>query len=142
MNQDEERPQVIEVIGEMRAAWEAGAESYTPLFRDEAMDEECGTVEVSLKNLRRLVASGEKVCCMHARPNGVLVSFYGGLSYLATGFQVGRAAEKPKLLGLARFAAEVGLGDAEKIAWFFGAFPPDYEGELEFPVPGDLSLVK
>ena len=142
MNQDGEGPQVIEVIGEMRAAWEAGAERYTPHFREETMDEECGAVEVSLKNLRRLVASGGKVCSMYARPNGVLVCFCGGLSYLATGFQVGLSADRPKQLGLAQFAAEIGLGDAEKIVRHFGAFPDDYEDELEFPVPGDLSLVK
>ena len=106
------------------------------------MDEERGAVEVSFKNLRRLVARGGKVCCMHARPNGVLVCFCGGFSYLATGFQVGRSADKSKLFGLAQFAAEVGLGDAKKIVQFFGAFPPDYDEELEFPVPGDLSLVK
>ena len=70
MNQDREGPQLIEVLGEMRAAWEAGAESYTPLFRDEAMDEECGAVEVSLKDLRRLVASGGKVCSIQARLMG------------------------------------------------------------------------
>jgi len=140
MNQDEEGPQVIEVIGEMRAAWEAGAEAYTPLFRDETMDEECGAVEVSLKNLRRLVASGEKVCSIHARPNGVLVCFCGGISYLATGFAVGKNAGT-KVKGLARFAAEIGLGNAEKILRHIAALPTDYEGELEFPVPGDLSLV-
>jgi hypothetical protein len=141
MNQDEEGPQVIEVIGEMRTAWEAGAESYTPYFRQEAMDEECGTVEVSLKNLRRLVASGEKVCSILARPNGVLVCFCGGISYLATGFAVGKDAGM-KVKGLAQFAAEVGLGNAEKILRHIAALPSDYEGELEFPVPGDLSLVK
>jgi len=142
MNEYGVEGRVIPILDAMRQAWEAGVENYTPAFRDEMMEEECGDVGVSLRNLRAIVRSRAKVCCMHARPNGVLVSFCGGLSYLATGFQVGRAAEKPKLLGLARFAAEIGLGDAEKIAWFFGAFPPDYEGELEFPVPGDLSLVK
>jgi len=141
MNQDEEGLQVIEVVGEMRAAWEAGEESYTPYFREEAMDEECGTVEVSLKNLRRLVASGEKLSSMYARPNGVLVCFCGGISYLATGFAVGKDAET-KVKGLAQFAAEVGLGNAEKILRHIAALPSDYEGELEFPVPGDLSLVK
>lgn len=141
MNQDEEGLQVIEVVGEMRAAWEAGAGSYTPYFREEAMDEECGTVEVSLKNLRRLVASGEKLSSMYARPNGVLVCFCGGISYLATGFTVGKDAGT-KVKGLAQFAAEVGLGNAEKILRHIAALPSDYEGELEFPVPGDLSLVK
>ena len=142
MRQNETGGQVIQVVDAMRLAWEAGVERYTPSFRDELMEEECGDAGVSLKNLRAITGSGAKVCCMHARPNGVLVCFCGGLSYLATGFQVGHAAEEPRLLGLARFAAEAGLGDAEKIAWFFGAFPSDYEGELEFPVPGDLSLVK
>lgn len=141
MNQDEEGPQVIEVIGEMRTAWEAGAQAYTPLFRDETMDEERGAVEVSLKNLRRLVASGKKVCSIHARPNGVLVCFCGGISYLATGFVVGKDAGT-KVKGLAQFAAEVGLGNAEKVLRHIAALPSDYEGELEFPVPGDLSLVK
>jgi len=79
---------------------------------------------------------------MYGRKDGVLVCFCGGISYLATGFGAGHAADRPKLLGLAQFAAEVGLGDAEKIARHFGAFPDDYEDELEFPVPGDLSLVK
>jgi len=141
MNQDEEGLQLIEVVGEMRAAWEAGAESYTPYFREEAMDEECGTVEVSLKNLRRLVASGEKLSSMYARRNGVLVCFCGGISYLATGFAVGKDAAM-KVKGLAQFAAEVGFGNAEKILRHIAALPSDYEGELEFPVPGDLSLVK
>ena len=137
----EEGLQVIEVIGEMRAAWEAGAESYTPLFRDEAMDEECGAVEVSLKNLRRLVASGEKVCSILARPNGVLVCFCGGISYLATGFAGGKDAGM-KVKRLSQFAAEIGLGNADRILRHVAALPSDYEGELEFPVPGDLSLVK
>ena len=90
INQGEEGPRVIEVVGSMRAAWEAIAERYTPHFRDETMDEDCGTVEVSLKNLRRLVASGGKVCSIHARLNGVLVC--GGISYLGTGFAVGKNA--------------------------------------------------
>jgi hypothetical protein len=64
----------------------------TPHFRDDRMDEERGAVEVSLKNLRRLVANGEKVCSLYARLNGVPVCFCSGISDLATGFAVGRDA--------------------------------------------------
>jgi len=142
MNENADGQAVIEAVDPMRRAWEQGVTRYTPRFRDEVMDEECGTVDVSLKNLRRIAGSGAKVCSMHGRRDGVLVCFCGGISYLATGFGAGHAAERSRLSGLAQFAAEMGLGDAEKIAKHFGAFPDDYEDELEFPVPGDLSLVK
>jgi len=142
MDENADGRPVIEAVDPMRRAWEQGVTCYKPCFRDELMDEECGVVEVSLRNLRMIVKSGAKVCSMHGRKDGVLVCFCGGISYLASGFGAGHAADKPKLLGLAQFAAEVGLGDAEKIARHFGAFPDDYEDELEFPVPGDLSLVK
>ena len=142
MDENEGDQPVIQAVDPMRRAWEQGVTRYKPYFRDQMMDGECGAVEVSLKNLRMIVKSGAKVCSMHGRRDGVLVCFCGGISYLATGFGAGHAADRPKLLGLAQFAAEVGLGDAEKIVRHFGAFPDDYEDELEFPVPGDLSLVK
>jgi hypothetical protein len=132
----------IEVVDAMRLAWESGVTGYTPHFRGETLEEECGDPRVSLANLRKIVAGSEKVWAMYGRRESVLVCFSGGLSYLATGFGAGQGADRPRLLALAKFAAEVGLGSAEKILRHFGAFPDDYEGELEFPVPGDLSLVK
>ena len=142
MNDKKDDSPVIQVVDAMRLAWESGVTGYTPHFRDTAMQEECGDPKVSLANLRKIIAGGEKVCCMYGRRESVLVCFCGGLSYLATGFGAGLAAEKPRLLAMAKFAAEVGLGDAEKIAEHFGAFPENYAYELEFPVPGDLSVVK
>jgi len=134
--------QAIQVVDSMRRAWESGVTGYTPHLRDERLQEECGNPRVSLENLRKIVTSGEKVCCMFGRKESVLVCFCGGLSYLATGFGAGEAAERPRLLAMAKFAAEVGLGDAEKIVEHFGAFPENCAYELEFPVPGDLSVVK
>ena len=142
MSENENGPSEIQMVGAMRQAWEAGVTDYTPHFRDEALEPECGAVEVSLKNLRKIVKSGARVCSLFGSQNGVLVCFCGGISYLATGFQVSRSADELKLKGFAQFASEVGLGSAEKVVWFFGAIPPDYEGELQFPVPGDLSVVK
>ena len=132
----------IQVVDAMYRAWEKGVTDYTPQFRDEMLRDECGDPRVSLENLRKIVASSERVCCLYGRKESVLVCFLGGISYLATGFGAGEAAERPRLLAMARFAAEVGLGDAEKIAEHFGAFPENCAYELEFPVPGDLSVVK
>lgn len=132
----------IQVVDAMRLAWESGVTGYTPRFRDWTLQEECGDPRVSLENLRKIVAGSEKVCCMYGRRESVLICFCGGLSYLATGFGAGQAAERPRLLALAKFAAEVGLGDSEKIAEHFGAYPENCAYELEFPVPGDLSVVK
>ena len=87
MNENGVGGRVILILDAMRRAREASVESYTPTFGDEMMGEECGGVGVSLGNPRA------KVCCMHARPNGVIICSCGGLSCLATGFQVGRAAE-------------------------------------------------
>ena len=99
-------------------------------------------MEVSLRNLREIVKSRAEVCCLLVSKSGsVLVCFCGGMSYLATGFAVGKDAGM-KVKRLAQFAAEVGLGDSEKILRHITALPSDYEGELEFPVPGDVRMVK
>lgn len=141
MSEHQEGQPEIQVVAPMRQAWEDGVSGYEPRFRDRPMEPECGAVETSLKNLREIVQTGAEVCSMYAGKSGVLVNFYGGLSYLATGFAVGKSAGI-KVKGFSQFAAEVGLGDAEKVQWYFGAYPDDYEGELEFPVPGDMSVVK
>jgi len=132
----------IHVEDAMRRAWEEGVSRYEPVFQGRPMARECGSVEVSLKNLRQIVGSRAEVCCLLVSKSGsVLVCFGGGMSYLATGFAVGKDAGM-KVKGLAQFAAEVGLGDAEKILRHIAALPSDYEGELEFPVPGDVRMVK
>lgn len=132
----------IHVEDAMRRAWEEGVPRYQPVLQGRPMAQECGSAEVSLKNLREIAGGRVEVSCLHVGKQGsVLVCFYGGISYLATGFAVGKDGGM-KVKGLAQFAAEAGLGDAEKILRHISALPSDYEGELEFPVPGDVRMVK
>ena len=138
MDRQDDTPR-IPVDSPMAEAWLAGVKNYQPVFRDLPTEEERGLVEVSLKNLRTIVKSGAEVCCIQVGKYGtVFVSFLGGQSYLATGFAVGEKGVKAK--GLAEFAAEVGLGTAEKIHRFIAALPDDFEGPIEFPVAGDVRI--
>lgn len=129
----------IHIEDAMRRAWREGVFRYRPIFQDEPLDEECGQVEVTLKNLRKIVKGGAKVCGFHVSKAGtVLVCFNDGQSYLATGFAVGERDIKVK--ALSQFTAEIGLGTLEKIHEFLAALPDNYEGPLEFPVAGDTEL--
>ena len=131
----------IPVDSPMAEAWLAGITEYQPVFRGLPMEEECGQVQASLKNLRTIVENGAEVCCLQVGKHGtVLVGFFGGQTYLATGFAVGEKDVKTK--GLAEFTAEVGLGSAEKIYRFLAALPDDYEGPIEFPVAGDVRIAQ
>jgi len=140
MSRQDETPH-IPVDSPMAAAWLGGVMEYQPVFRGLSMEEERGLVEVSLKNLRAIVESGAEVCCLQVGKYGtVLVGFFGGQTYLATGFAVGGKGVKTK--GLAEFAAQVGFGSAEKIHGFIAALPNDYEGPIEFPVAGDVRIAQ
>ena len=138
MNRQDNTPR-IPVDSPMTEAWMAGVTNYQPVFRDLPMEEERGRVETSLKNLRAIIQTGAEVCCIHIGKYGtVLITFTAGQAYLATGFGVGAKGMKAK--GLSEFAAEVGLGTAEKIHRFITALSDDYEGPIEFPVAGDVRI--
>ena len=48
----------------------------------------------------------------------------------------------PRLKSSKNLLAVTLVGDAEKIAEHFGAFPEKCAYELEFPVPGDLGVIE
>ena len=137
----------IEVDGGMLKAWRQGLSSYQPVFREEPMEVEAGSVEVSLRNLRKIikaiqaahsVAIHPVVRSLEVGPNrNVLVTFVDGETYLATGFSIGHAGIE--VAGLAEFAAEIGQGEKDALFELWSTLPEDYTGELPKP-PGELRV--
>lgn len=124
----------LAVDGPMLRAWKEGVEQYRPTFQDEPLEIESGDVDVTLRNLQKIIHGLQRegwVSHFYVGAKAqILVTFTSGENYLATGFTIGE--ETPKVRGLAQFAAENGLGRFNEVYPFLAALPKDYRGVILF----------
>jgi len=120
-----------EIISPMLQLFREGAKSYQPTYNGLAC--ESGDPQVSLENIRRVVASGPMIREMLVRPTGVLVLFDGGEQYYAPGFRVG--TNGPATEALARIAAEAHFGAYDRLLSFYQHLPESYCGQLPNLIP-------
>lgn len=136
---------------ESRMLQAATENEYLPVFRGEPMDVEASMPEVSLKNLRKLLAAGLKVTSMMVVENGhVLIVFQTGETYLATGFAVASVEDNhvgdPTRM-FAQFASEAHTSGTQRewenqLAWFY---PKTFRGIINpsrTPVAGKPRVFK
>jgi hypothetical protein len=120
-----------EIIGPMLRLFREGAKSYQPGMN--GLDPETGDPQVSLENIRRVVAAGPMIREMLVRPTGVLVLFDGGEQFYAPGLRVG--TNGPATEALARIAAEAGFGAYDRLLSFYQHLPESYSGQLPNLIP-------
>lgn len=91
----------------MVLAQRASEDTYTPMVDGKALDCECNSVQITLKNLNELLAAppGGKgrrrsVVSVYSVEGNVLIVFDTGETYLATGFRLGSAEEETHQLAL------------------------------------------
>jgi hypothetical protein len=111
-----------------------GAKSYQPETGGLAL--ETGDPQVSLENVRKLVATGRVVQSILVKPTGALMMFSTGEHFYAPGFRV--ATQGPATEALARIAAEAGLGAYDQLLPFYQDLEADYEGQLPGLNPNSL----
>lgn len=132
----------IETDCPMRRALLDGVNGYTPVFRGETLIPEYSDNDASLKNVRRMLSVGLKICGLNVGPNGnVLVIFDSGETYLATGFAVGEYSLLVQ--ALAEIAVESGLGKMRDWMRYLTTLPSEgmFSGPLQIPPPShDLKL--
>jgi hypothetical protein len=100
-----------EMISPMMRLFQEGAKSYQP--EGDGFAPETGDPQVSLENLRRIMAAGRTIRKILVRPTGVLVLFDGDQQFYAPGLCVSTAG--PATEALARIAAEAGFGDRKSV---------------------------
>ena len=113
---------------EMKEALETGCDGYIPVFQGEEMLAEGALPEVSLENLRRLVAAGLKVKQFIGRNRNVLVEFETGEAYLATGFSF--ASDDEATMTFAQFVGELDWTSPLLAARALMAVDPDWDTVL------------
>jgi len=124
------------MIGPMLRLFKDGATSYRPDM--ESLAPETGDPQVSLENLRRIVAAGPMIWKILVRPTGVLVLFDGGEQFYASGLRVG--TDGPATEALARIAVEAGFGTYERLLRFYRHLPQDWCEELPATIPDSEPL--
>jgi len=122
-----------EMISPMLKLFRDGAPSYQPEAKGLAL--ESGDPQVSLENLRRIVAAGLMIRDILVRPTGVLVLFSTGEQYYAPGLRVGGG---PATEALAEIAAKAGFGPYERLLRFYRHLPDSYSGQLPDTIPETL----
>jgi hypothetical protein len=115
-----------QMISPMLRLFQEGATSYQPEFNGLAL--ETGDPQVSLENVRKVIATGRVIQHILVRPTGALVMFSTGEHFYAPGLRV--ATEGPATEALARIAAEAGLGAYDQLLPFYQDLEADYEGQL------------
>jgi len=118
----------------MLRLFQEGAKSYQPDFNGLAL--ESGDPQVSLENVRKVMATGRVIEHIMVRPTGALVMFSTGEHFYAPGLRV--ATEGPAVEALARIAAEAGLGPFDQLFTFYQDLEADYEGQLPGLGPNGL----
>jgi len=122
-------------ISPMLRLFREGAKTYQPEHLDGGLVLESGNPQVSLENVRRLMASGLVVRDLLVGKSGVLVLFREGEQFYATGLRVGTNNSATE--ALARIAAEAHFGPYERLLPFYQDLPDSYSGQLPdvFPEP-------
>ena len=123
-----------QMISPMLRLFQEGAKSYQPEIDGLAL--ETGDPQVSLENVRKVVATGRVIRDILMKPTGVLVTFSTGEHFYAPGLRV--ATEGPATEALARIAAEAGLGPYDQLLPFYQDLETDYDGQLPGLNPNGL----
>ena len=123
-----------QMISPMLRLFREGAKSYQPEADGLAL--EAGDPQVSLENLRRIIAQGPMIRDMLAKPTGVLVLFSTGEQFYATGLRVG--TDGPATEALAQIAAEAGFGPFDQLLRFYRHLPADWDDQLPDTIPDTL----
>jgi len=123
-----------EIISTMLRLFREGAKSYQPALNGLAA--ETGDPQISLENVRRLMASGLLIRDILVKPTGALVTFSLGEQYYAPGLRVG--TKGPATEALARIAAEARFGSYEDLLSFYQDLPPDWDDVLPDLDPNTL----
>ena len=123
-----------EIISTMLRLFREGAKSYQPAFNGLAA--ETGDPQISLENVRRMVASGLAVQDILVKPTGALVTFSRGEQYYAPGLRVG--TKGPATEALARIAAEAKFGSYDDLLSFYRDLPADWDDVLPDLDPNTL----
>jgi hypothetical protein len=118
-------------ISPMLRLFQEGAATYQP----DGLALESGDPQVSLENIRRLMATGLVIRDILVGSSGVLVLFRDGEQFYATGLRVGTNNSATE--ALARIAAEASFGPFERLLPFYQHLPASYSGQLPdvFPEP-------
>ncbi len=111
-------------ISPMLRLFREGAKTYQP----DDLAVESGDPQVSLQNMRRLMASGLVVRDILVGKGGVLVLFREGEQFYATGFRVG--TQNAATEALARMAAEARFGPYDELLQHYRSMPESYAGQL------------
>jgi hypothetical protein len=104
----------------MLRLFQSGATSYQP----EGLAYESGDPQVTLENLRQLMAQGLRIRDFLIRPTGVLVTFSTGEQYYTPALRI-------RIQELAEIAAEAGFGTLAALRTWWLSLPPDFTGPLE-----------
>jgi hypothetical protein len=115
-----------EIISPMLRLFQEGAKSYQP--EGDGFAPETGDPQVSLENLRRIMAVGRTIQQILAKPNGVLVLFDGDQQFYAPGLRA--STDGPATAALARIAAEAGFGPYDELFTFYRDLAADWDGPL------------
>jgi hypothetical protein len=118
-------PIMSEMISTMLKLFRDGAPSYQAEAKGLAF--ESGDPQVSLENLRLIVAAGLMIRDILVKPTGVLVLFSTGEQYYAPGLRVGGG---PATEALAEIASQAGFGPYERLLRFYRHLPDSYCGQL------------
>lgn len=122
---------MTQMISPMLRLFRDGAKSYQPEMN--GLAPETGDPQVSLENIRRILAAGPVIWKILVRPTGVLVLFDGGEQFYAPGLRVG--TDGPATEALARIAAEAGFGTYERLLRFYRHLPGSWCEELPDTIP-------
>ena len=123
-----------QMISPMLRLFQEGAKGYQPEIDGLAL--ETGAPQVSLENLRKVIATGRVVRDILVKPTGALVTFSTGEHFYAPGLRV--ATEGPATEALARIAADAGLGPYDQLLPFYQDLEADYDGQLPGLNPNGL----
>ena len=115
-----------QMVSPMLRLFQEGAASYQP--ETEGLAPETGDPQVSLKNVRKLVAAGRAIEKILAKPTGVLVMFSAGEPFYAPGLRVATAG--PATKALAWIATEAGFGPYDELFTFYRDLAADWDGPL------------
>jgi len=122
---------MTQMISPMLRLFREGAKTYQPEMN--GLDPETGDPQVSLENLRRILAAGPVIWKILVRPTGVLVLFDGGEQFYAPGLRVG--TDGPATEALAQIAAEAKFGTYERLLRFYRHLPESWCEELPDAIP-------
>jgi hypothetical protein len=123
-----------EIISPMLRLFREGAQSYQPEF--DGLPAESGDPQISLENVRRIVASGLAIREILVKPTGALVTFSQGEQYYAPGLRVG--TKGPATEALARIAADAKFGSYDDLLSFYRDLPADWNDILPDLDPNTL----